>query len=91
MGTSCSSNHLAVIGNRGLDNEYANWTDVNIPWCFPPDHRHRVSFAPNWRLPGDMSFSFGNVEFYFPLATSLILSIILTIGVNLLIGFARRQ
>ncbi|MBX9572703.1 MAG: DUF2905 domain-containing protein [Candidatus Obscuribacterales bacterium] len=48
------------------------------------------SFAPNWRVPGDMSFSFGNVEFYFPLATSLILSIILTIGLNLLLGFARR-
>ncbi len=48
------------------------------------------AFAPNWRLPGDMSFSVGNMQFYFPLATSLLLSIILTIGVNLFLAQTRR-
>ena len=31
------------------------------------------------RLPGDFSFHRGNFHFYFPLATSIIISIILTI------------
>jgi hypothetical protein len=35
-------------------------------------------------LPGDMSFKKGNFTFYFPLASSIILSIILTIIFNLL-------
>lgn len=48
------------------------------------------AISPSWRLSGDMSFSIGNMQFYFPLATSLILSIILTIGVNLLLDTARR-
>ncbi len=34
-------------------------------------------------LPGDFYFSKGNFRFYFPLATSLILSIVLTIILNL--------
>ncbi len=31
------------------------------------------------RLPGDVAFRRGNVSFYFPLATSILLSVILTI------------
>ena len=34
---------------------------------------------PIGRLPGDMAFRRGNFSFYFPLATSIILSIILTL------------
>jgi len=41
-----------------------------------------VEFAP-WlrigRLPGDVSFGSGNVRFYFPIATSLLLSAVLTL------------
>jgi hypothetical protein len=36
------------------------------------------------RLPGDIFIKKGNFTFYFPLATSILLSIILTIVVNLL-------
>ncbi len=35
------------------------------------------------RLPGDISFSRGNVQFYFPLVTSLLISLALTILLNL--------
>jgi hypothetical protein len=34
---------------------------------------------PLFRLPGDFSVRRGNFSFYFPLATSIILSIILTL------------
>jgi hypothetical protein len=34
---------------------------------------------PIGRLPGDISFRRGNATFYFPLATSIVLSIILTL------------
>ena len=46
-------------------------------------------FAPKWlgRLPGDLSFKRGNFSFYFPLATSILASIILTL---LLMLFGRR-
>ena len=37
------------------------------------------------RLPGDFYFNKGNFTFYFPLATSIILSILLTIILNLVI------
>jgi hypothetical protein len=41
-----------------------------------------VEFAP-WlrigRLPGDISFGSGNVRFYFPVTTSLLLSAVLTL------------
>lgn len=39
------------------------------------------------RLPGDLSFRWGNVDVYVPLATSIILSILLTLLLNL---FLRR-
>jgi hypothetical protein len=35
--------------------------------------------VPFGRLPGDVVFRRGNVSFYFPLATSIILSILLTL------------
>ena len=35
------------------------------------------------RLPGDFSFSRGNTHIYFPLAISVILSVILTLVLNL--------
>ncbi len=41
---------------------------------------------PLGRLPGDFSVRRGNFSFYFPLATSIILSIILT----LILAFFRR-
>jgi hypothetical protein len=42
--------------------------------------------VPFGRLPGDIVVRRGNVSFYFPLATSIVLSIILT----LLFAFFRR-
>ncbi len=42
--------------------------------------------VPFGRLPGDLSFRRGNTSFYFPIVTSIILSIILT----LLLSFFRR-
>jgi hypothetical protein len=42
--------------------------------------------VPFGRLPGDIAIRRGNFSFYFPLATSIILSIILT----LLLAFFRR-
>jgi len=40
--------------------------------------------APLGRLPGDFSVRRGNVGFYFPLATSIIISLLLTIVMMLL-------
>jgi hypothetical protein len=49
-----------------------------------------VEFAP-WlrlgRLPGDIAVGSGNVRFYFPIATSILISIVLTVLFSL---FARR-
>jgi hypothetical protein len=42
--------------------------------------------VPFGRLPGDLSFRRGHVSFYFPLATSIVLSIIFT----LFLAFFRR-
>jgi hypothetical protein len=42
---------------------------------------------PIGRLPGDFSYKRGNFSFYFPLATSILASIILTL---LLMLFGRR-
>jgi hypothetical protein len=42
---------------------------------------------PLGRLPGDFSFKRGNFSFYFPLATSILASIILTL---LMMLFGRR-
>ena len=35
--------------------------------------------VPLGRLPGDFSFKRGNVGFYFPLATSIVISVLLTL------------
>ncbi len=43
--------------------------------------------VPLGRLPGDLSFRRGNFSFYFPLATSILASIILTL---LMMLFGRR-
>jgi hypothetical protein len=43
--------------------------------------------VPLGRLPGDISFRRGNFSFYFPLATSILASIILTL---LMMLFGRR-
>ena len=43
-----------------------------------------MSGAPIGRLPGDISIRRGNVTFYFPLATSIIASILLTLLLTLL-------
>ena len=42
--------------------------------------------APLGRMPGDISYRRGNFAFYFPLGTSIVLSIILTV----LLFFLRR-
>lgn len=39
---------------------------------------------PLFRLPGDFSVRRGNFSFYFPLATSIVLSILLTLLISLL-------
>jgi Protein of unknown function (DUF2905) len=39
------------------------------------------------RLPGDISFSRGNTRFYFPLGTSILISVVLTVVLNM---FLRR-
>ena len=40
--------------------------------------------VPFGRLPGDFSVKRGNVGFYFPLATSIIISVLLTLLLTLL-------
>jgi len=35
------------------------------------------------KLPGDISIDRGNVHFYFPIATGLLLSVVLTVLLNL--------
>ncbi len=42
-----------------------------------------------FHLPGDITFKSGNVTLYIPIATSIVLSIILTVVLNLL--FRQRQ
>ena len=46
-----------------------------------------LSFGPRipflGRLPGDIAVNRGNVHFYFPIVTSLILSVVLTLILNI--------
>jgi hypothetical protein len=42
-----------------------------------------------FHLPGDITLKTGNVTLYIPIATSIVLSIILTVALNLL--FRQRQ
>ena len=44
-------------------------------------------FLPLGKLPGDISFTKGNTTFYFPLGTSILLSVVLTLVLQL---FTRR-
>jgi Protein of unknown function (DUF2905) len=37
------------------------------------------------RLPGDIAIERGNTKFYFPLGTSIVVSLVLTIVLNLII------
>ena len=37
-----------------------------------------------WHLPGDLSFRLGNVRVFLPLATSIVLSIVATIVLNVI-------
>lgn len=43
------------------------------------------SFLPLGRLPGDFHWQKGNFSFHFPIVTSIIVSIVLTILLNLFI------
>lgn len=45
---------------------------------------------PFGRLPGDIRIERGNGSFYFPVVTSLLLSIILTVVLNLIIRFLNK-
>ncbi|MFQ5576953.1 MAG: DUF2905 domain-containing protein [Anaerolineae bacterium] len=42
------------------------------------------------RLPGDIHLQRGNVSCFFPLATAILLSILLTVVLNLIIRFLNR-
>ena len=49
----------------------------------------RVPFLGS--LPGDLSFERGNVKVYLPIVTSIVLSIVVTVLLNLVFGlFGRR-
>jgi len=43
------------------------------------------------RLPGDISIQRGNTTFFFPIVTCLVLSVVLTVVVNLLLFLLRRR
>ena len=43
-----------------------------------------LSGVPIGRLPGDFTFKRGNATFYFPLATSIVASVILTLLLSML-------
>jgi len=45
---------------------------------------------PLGKLPGDIVIRRGNFTFAFPIVTSIVLSILLTIGLNLLIRFLNK-
>jgi uncharacterized membrane protein len=42
------------------------------------------------RLPGDISIQRGNTTFFFPIVTCLVLSVVLTVVLNLLLLLRRR-
>jgi Protein of unknown function (DUF2905) len=43
------------------------------------------------RLPGDISFRRGNTTVFFPVVTCLVLSVVLTVVVNLILLLLRRR
>ena len=46
---------------------------IGVLWMFVGQ------FLPLGRLPGDIALEKGNVKFYFPLATSIIISVVLSL------------
>ena len=46
--------------------------------------------SPFGRLPGDIHFNGENVSFHFPLASSIIVSIVLTILLNVVLRFLNK-
>lgn len=42
-------------------------------------------------IPGDVSSTTGNMSLYYPLATSMVLSLILTIALNVMAGMTSRR
>jgi len=49
----------------------------------------RIGF-PLGRLPGDIRIQSGNFSFYFPLATSIVISLVLTVLLNLIARLWKR-
>jgi hypothetical protein len=49
----------------------------------------RIGF-PLGRLPGDIRIERGNGTFYFPLASSIIISILLTVLLNIIVRLIRK-
>jgi hypothetical protein len=45
---------------------------------------------PFGRLPGDIRIERGNGSFYFPITSSILISVILTILLNIIAGFLRK-
>lgn len=45
---------------------------------------------PLGRLPGDIHFENGSFSFYFPLASSILISVILTIVLNIIVRLFRK-
>lgn len=43
------------------------------------------------RLPGDISFRWGNVQVFFPLVSGLLASVVLTVLLNLVLWLVRRH
>jgi hypothetical protein len=60
---------LMIAGSILLLLGLALWLGPKIPWL--------------GKLPGDITYRRGNFTFYFPLATSILLSIILTLIIYL--------
>jgi hypothetical protein len=45
---------------------------------------------PLGRLPGDINYHSGNISFYFPCASGLLISIVLTVLLNIVVRLLRR-
>ncbi len=50
----------------------------------------RLSFLGLGRLPGDIAYKGKNVAFYFPIVSSVIVSVVLTLILGLISYFSRR-
>jgi len=50
----------------------------------------RLSFFGLGRLPGDIAYKGKNVSFYFPIVSSVIVSVVLTLILGLISYFSRR-